>query len=420
MNETTENGSANAADALGAISNQAFRQKAFLQRIALRFGVPPWSLYAALLAGAVVLGYLAYLAVVQIRNDIPVAILMPDPNQVLSVRPQRIGFDGAWLDGHAAATSGFPHVEHYPFPLPSLDTIEKQFEELYDKGFRYFIVTMSDTVLKLTDGGSGSAWTKFLGRHPIDPPILIATVASAPLPDGAVVRRGVIRNYIRSDDEVNQFAAYIDSRGLDPNTTEVFVLYIRDRYGDKAHDLIVEKIRPRAKKTIGIDANANADDFDRVFSDLKDEIDDQKYAFVILVGYGDMVVGMLDVLNNAARVYPNRVDEVLVVSTLTEKDWQPAFYKQTGGQFIPRITTLAPFATGGEEGSGRFKDCDGGAVCQFSYMTLSIVLKCAAERGSEDFLDCFVRRKEEDGFPDIEVSATGDSIVPLRVIVIEK
>lgn len=297
-----------------------------------------------------------------------------------------------------------------------------RFEELYDQGIRYFIVTMSDTVLQLTDGESDSAWAQFSARHPIDPPVLIATVASAPLPVGADVSRGVIRNYIRSDDEVNQFAAYLDARGRDLDTTELFVVYIKDRYGDKAIGLIRERIEPRVE-IIGIEAEsptqeARAAEFDKVVSDLNEKIGNN--ALVILVGYGDMVVGMLDRLNNLAQRNPDRIDEVLVVSTLTEKTWQPDFYKRAAGQtqdqFIRRITTLAPFATGGADLPGKFKECEDGAVCQFSYMTLNVVLKCAAERSSDDFLDCFARRKNEvNGFPYIELSATGDSIVPLRV-----
>lgn len=322
----------------------------------------------------------------------------------------------------------FPNKKYYEFPLPTLGspdwdaispTLDELFEELYGEGIRYFIVTMSDTVLKLTADHpmrGESVWEKFSKRHEIDPPILIATVASAPLPAGAVVSNGVIRNYIRSLDEVNQFVAYMASRNkADP---EVFLLYINDDYGTEARDLIKRKLeqdQQAIKKMIPIELSGN--DFDAIFRELDDEIDDaeNRYTFVILVGYGDMVVGMLDVLNREEQSYQtsgiSRVEEVLAASTLTEKAWQPTFYRDTRGQFLPRISTVKPF--------GENADCEGSVVCQFSHMTLSIVLECDDTRGIEEFFSCFERQTRTSGFPDIELSTKGDSIVPLRIAVTE-
>jgi hypothetical protein len=460
MNGTTETNSGSAAEALGAVSDEGIRRQSTLHRISVRLGVRPVFIQAALLTIAAALAVTAY-RVVPDMIDKPdpsaaagprgVAILLPcsdaeSPQAGSSLKkvctqlntaalPQIAGFD---LVKDERQTFSDPAAEYYyRFPLPDfrdqeaaavLNALDEEFESMYVHGTRYFIVTMSDTVLKLTvqDG----IWAKFLARHLDDPPILIATVASAPLPPGADISRGVIRNYIRSGDEVNQFAAYIDSQNIDVGERQIIVIYIDDGYGQEAVGLIGDKLDKDAEENaIPVRTGREIDPTTERLSaldKLKAQIDGEKHSFVILVGYGDMVSEMLKLLNDEARDQAQDeregtgwIDEVLVVSTLTEAAWQPAFYKGQGqDQFLPRISTLFPFTAGDRKPPA---NCEG-AVCQFSFMTLWIVLTCAEQpniHGIDSFFHCFVNQEQRGArsiqFPDIELSANGDSIVPLRV-----
>jgi hypothetical protein len=370
--------------------------------------------------------------------DVPVAILLPridgESPAWDNAQRQKQGFDKALED--SKKRTGDPYI-YFDFAALSykgndakkkeekqeeIDRVIGRIKDRYenkDGGSRVFIITMSGAVGAVRE--EFKAWAKTVPSR--DRPVLIATVASAP--DIAEQKNGVLRHYIQSKDEVAVMSTYIES--LKPTPQFVGVFYVDDDYGDKAKDLFVERLKdPFEVDTYKTAINVSKEDL--VDSGLKQFMEDvepflmvsaDKSVVAVIVGYGTMISSTLEALRDKAEFE----GLILVVSTLTEKQWRPEFLNHDDQSydhvFANRIHTIGPTAT-------ETDDDRRGVVYQFSYMTLDRTLECtdelksATEDRAESFWDCWIDKettlKLEKNWAEVEITADGDSHVTLKML----
>jgi len=118
---------------------------------------------------------------------------------------QKKGFDSALLDAEQLPNR-LKVVFHEMKRDDPPDQLLKTMQELYDKdGATFFIMTMSGKVLGVRDHFKN--WHNECVRQGRREPILIATVASAP--DIADASSGILRWYVRSEEESSLLAEYL-------------------------------------------------------------------------------------------------------------------------------------------------------------------------------------------------------------------
>ena len=266
---------------------------------------------------------------------------------------------------------------------------------------RVFIITMSGAVKvfrqKFID------WANTLDAD--DRPVLLATVVSAP--EVADFGQGVFRHYIRSRDESDTLATYIES--LAPHPSRIGIIHVSDEYGTSAKDLLKARLERNAsvgayivpfnKPEPGVSVR---DDFNKFIADGND--------LAVVIGYGSMIEMTLDRLKALDTFH----GPILLVSTFTEEGWRPE-QKPEDECFWDRIRYVGPITDDEETDRERR-----GVVFQFSYLTLDRALKCKEERGVEDFWACFTKEQSLSSSgrkwnPHIEFTRHGDSHVSLGI-----
>jgi hypothetical protein len=269
----------------------------------------------------------------------------------------------------------------------------------HNDGVRVFIITMSGAVKLVRP--KFIAWADTL--DPEDRPILLATVVSAP--DVADSAKTVFRHYIRSRDESDTLATYIES--INPAPSRIGIIHVNDQYGISAKELL--KTRLERNTTVGAyivpfgqPEPGVRDDFDKFIADNNE--------LVVVIGYGSMIEVTLDRLKALAGFR----GPILLVSTFTEENWRPE-PDTASNCFWDRIHYVGPI-TDKEETNSEWR----GVVFQFSYLTLDRALICRDQRGVEKFWSCFT----DDGKlknpalkwnPHIEFTRYGDSHVSLGI-----
>lgn len=267
------------------------------------------------------------------------------------------------------------------------------------EGVRVFIITMSGAVKifrqKFID------WADTL--DPDDRPILLATVVSAP--DVADVDKSVFRHYIRSRDESDTLATYIES--LNPNPSRIGIIHVDDEYGVSAKDLLKARLERNATVDayivpFGQPEPGVRDDFGEFVTDNND--------LAVVIGYGSMIEITLDRLKALSGFH----GPILLVSTFTEEGWRPE-QKPEDVCFWDRIHYVGPITDAEETDSERR-----GVVFQFSYLTLDRALKCRDERGVDNFWACFTNDQILEGAgkkwnPHVEFTRHGDAHVSLGI-----
>ena len=322
--------------------------------------------------------------------------------------------------------------------------IYKVLKKWYKGGKRTFVVTMSGAALGIKD--DFKEWAA--DQRKTDQPVLVATIASAP--GIAELDNGIFRHYIRSQDESDVFATFIES--LPPlsgsGDRPVFVLYVDDKYGDAANEDIEERFsETEGIKTIPVAIPVSKQPFRRdntdpcangptvacieqiteenVFSRLSlNRGRDKEDAVVIIIGYGAIIKRLLDALHGGFWESPKFKAKILVVSTFTEEDWRPKpiILDQIGSQLF----TVAPKSP--KENRSPFTR---GVVFQWSYLTLDRALReeCKNARQPEEFWRCWsdtendadhLGMKSPDvhdaDWADVEFTSDGDSRIKLRLL----
>jgi len=429
---------ATAFDAIATVSDAAIERDAAIKRAeamerdALEKTKWHWRLFVLLIAIVVPAVWAAYFWSYSLPplEKLPVAVLLPHteegkPAWDNAVR-QKQGFDEAFEANSAALGDvNKPHVIHFDFGIfaagddESKETeairVLREIQSLYyaDKGVRVFLITMSGAVKEIKP--KFVAWAKDL--DPRDRPTLIATVASAP--GIADQKNGVLRHYIRSEDESDVLSTYIES--LKPTPKVVGVFYVDDPYGEKAMESLSKRLDHdgfRPYKTAIVpkegDVAAEVRKFIERQNSNGESLDNS--AVAVIVGYGEMIRRTLLSLRDVTAPSEERSTRfdgpILVVSTFTEKIWRPT---SLSNDFAERIHTVGP---------GRVaRDPDKiGVVFQFSYMTLDRVIRCRDERGPERFWNCWNSSEttkkidESKRWADVEFTANGDSRVSLKLL----
>lgn len=349
------------------------------------------------------------------------------------------------------------HVHRFPYPFekPAGDQpcdkpkeeqisdyckIFDQLDEWYDAGKRIFVVTMSGAALEIRD--DFKLWAE--GKPQTDQPVLVATVASAP--GIANLEDGVFRHYIRSQDESDVFATFVES--LPPlsgsGDRPVFVLYVDDKYGIAANRNIKKRLGEAGIKTQGshipvkraLSDEKTGDHCDNgptkecielkteqsVFLDSAPNGDRKnRDAIVIIVGYGTIIERLLNALRGELWQHPRYEGEVIVVSTFTEEAWRPQWLDSD--EMRTQVNTVAPKSPKAND-----LPYTRGVVFQWSYLTLDRALAlrnvkgCENVREHDEFWHCWANYGEHRGVEDkdiwaeVEFTESGDSRVKLRLL----
>lgn len=352
---------------------------------------------------------------------LPVAVLLPDKETGLvadNAARQWAGFKLALEDNQVELEDLPEYVHHFSYPVQGREQKQALIDRLegwYQGGKRVFIITMSGAVTAIK--------TEFIewaeSKPEYDRPILVATVASAP---GVADRKnGVFRHYIRSKDESNVLATYIESQ----NINEVKVFYVNDKYGQEAWEILNERL-----SSLGItippspvELSDNEEKIQNLVSDWLRNSMGRKNGVVVIVGYGLMVNRMLEALRNLEIRGSRFEGKILVVSTLTEEIWRPSYLGDDSSQsrdpqFANRIYTVGP----GKRDPDAMKN---GVVFQFSYLTLDRAIACSQSRGIEAFWSCWKNQSTPTSrtgqqWGTVEYMADGDSYVWLQLLQYEQ
>lgn len=433
-------------DAIDAIVQEGARRHRARSLKAILFAV------ALAVVGIPAIYYLFYLPDL---HKVPVAVLLPCTDEACpdemgrnkvadNAARQLEGFSQAFTD--ASIKEGNQHIHHFAYPVerpaftahscksPSerpysrdLADIHCQMEDWYNEGIRIFIITMSGAVKEVKEGFI--RWSETLPEN--DRPVLIATVASAPTTNNKPLAnraKGVLRHYIRSQDESSVFSSFIEAK--QPNQVRVF--YFDDTYGKEAERDIRNRLERLKQGLITRDSSLVKPGSERQkVLEWMERSDFDPDAVVVVIGYGSMIKNTL----KALRTETVKTDlgerrfngTVLVASTYTECKWrldsevgasEKCLDKRSGqmDEFHKRIYTVGP--------GGRVDDeQQRGVVYQFSYLTLDRALKCADARGVDMFWECWSDTRETkpsargaDWQATVEFTASGDSHVSLQLL----
>lgn len=358
----------------------------------------------------------------------PVAVILPNPNEGVvkdNAARQLEGFELAFEENDVTKKR-HQHKFYFTFPLKveqsenpsegedidyceqiddkkatdSRHAINEKIKCWYDEGIRTFIITMSGAALKINNDFAN--WAQTL--PPNDRPVLVATVASAP--NIADRQSGVFRHYIRSRDESDVLATYIEAI----SATRAGIFHVKDDYGEHAKDLLKNRLAQKMGKD-NIDVYGVGDEASiRIeTSNFVGEVPDNERAVAVIIGYGDMIRNTLDSLKNS----PTFTGDVLVVSTFTEEKWRPK-HEPGDESFQRRIRYVGPHTSEVEDDSNLR-----GVVFQFSFLTLDRTLKCKDERGIDDFWNCFTTTTPTStgqDWAEVEYTKDGDSHIALRLL----
>jgi protein kinase-like protein len=341
-------------------------------------------------------------------HPLKVAVFFPDPKRSGPAYEdgaiQQSGFQTAY-DEYAQHTASAEQPAWNPYLLPSdsgnvslRDQLLPRMQTLYKAGYRVFVITMSAAALELRP--VFEQWRRQLGT---DLPVLISTVSSAP--NIANRKEGILRFYIRSEEEASELARYAAWK---QDVRRLGVFYVTDSaqrpnpygYGGLmavSHEFekdLERTVEPHPVLANGADATAEVAKFVAAASGR------DVGAFVI--GYDTMLKETLKALISSRFSGP-----ILTSSTLTEMRWQPEDNSRDS-----QIYTVTPH----RDTRGR-PQAENGVVFLFSKLTLASTLKCASRSSdTRSFVDCWEGdTSESGGFVGVTHLSDGDTIVPVLV-----
>jgi hypothetical protein len=322
-------------------------------------------------------------------------VLLPKPGDGSvgkNAERQWQGFSKAFEDNTVDKNDWKTHRFAYPTKGKELEDIETKIEEWYEDGVRIFIITMSGAVISVKEKFKSFAAKQDEG----DRPILVATVASAPKlvsPDD-----GVFRHYVRSRDEADVLATFIET--LENPFLGVF--FVDDDYGDGAVETLDERLDDFFAR--GIRLQSQEEDIEKSVVEFLSQANNahpRSESVAVIVGYGPMINSIIMELQRNAFE-----GQILAVSTFTEAAWRPASLDQSLKERIHTVGTWPVAKT----------LHDRGVVYQFSYLTLDRALNCRDHRGVEALWQCFRDAEPNKTWATVEFTDEGDSHVSLRLL----
>ena len=323
-------------------------------------------------------------------TDPSICVFLPDPARSPDGSfyqdgvVQKRGFDKAVQDADKLPNRlkvDFQYMKREETP----EELLKRMRECYQgSGATFFIMTMSSKTGDLHE--HFKRWHDECHRRGGREPVLIATVASAP--DIADASGGILRWYIRSEEESALLAEYLRWKEA---VTHVGVFYITrnagqadDRYGNRG----MQEFHDRFISGLG---GSSIDDYSTTAGTAKSKVatflaknqSNTKQApnvvGAFIVGYGDMVREVLAELISQGFAGP-----IACASTLTEPDWQPQ-----GTNADKRIFTVLPRMS---DPRTKLQKDDRNVVFFFSKQTLFRVLELTAkDSDSRTFVDRWIK-----------------------------
>jgi hypothetical protein len=347
------------------------------------------------------------------KRDCPfnIAVFYPNPRGDRAANKdgvvQKAGFDEAFemFDGGVKDT----HVYEYEFDVQSKEEFVKPILEkmkiLYSEhDVRVFILTMDSASLRIRS--DFSAWRDSIENNN-EKPLLICTVASAP--NIADLKSGILRFYIRSEEESVELARY----GFwAKHVTKAAVFFItkeqkkrNDPYGEKSCELFVDEFTALGGKIVGtFEIDHGGRPAPEKVAELIGSSNDSNTA-VFVVGYGTMFKATLEEL-----LRQKFAGVILCASTVTEEDWRPK-----GLELFP-TATIEPLRRKGARAPSEFEK---NVVRFFAYQTLLKALECAKDARSTPEFIRYWQKESEGGVADIldvESLANGDTVVKIRAV----
>ena len=284
-----------------------------------------------------------------------------------------------------------------------LQCMQKLYEERHSM---YFIMTMSSKVEEISAGFK--AWHNQCVSANKAPPVLIATVASAP--ELADVKNGIVRWYIRSDEESRDLANKLDKLGF--ASAAAFCItrtpgMCDDRYGKEGFQKFCEYFD--GKVLPGFCFYVTAKTVKAHVKNFLDKIPETEKCGVFVIGYGDMVKNTLTEL-----ITGGYNGCIVCTSTLTDPHWQPPANVLVMAQAqSTQIFTVLPAPIDHWVGKNR------NVVFLFARKTLMRVLKLTAgQTKTQAFLNKWLEKDPEETLkqtPQID----GDIEVKVRIVDIE-
>jgi hypothetical protein len=340
-----------------------------------------------------------------------VQVFVPDPTRAT---------DGAFYQDGLVQVRGFEKAKQDAEALPrcltvvfqpikreeTADELVKRMQVLYEQGSTYFIMTMSGKVSDIKNHFGN--WHAACVREGRRRPILVATVASAP--DLADASKGILRSYIRSDEESALLAQFARWKLA---CTRVIVFFITrsarqadDTYGRRGMEVFRDRFQALGGSTVvpvAVTATTAKGEVERQMGLPENKDAAQTTMAIFVVGYGDMIRNTLSELVSQKFAGP-----ILCASTLTEPDWQP-----DDKQADNRIFTVLPRLV---DPRARLTGDDKNIVFFFAKKTLFRVLELTAQ--STDSTTFIARWTAGEQKPqlDQEYLANGDTIVQLDVV----
>lgn len=254
--------------------------------------------------------------------------------QVFLPNPDGDPDDEFYQDG-LAQRRGFVRAEQFAASIPdrlavTYQAVEKneraeqlieRMKRLYEKqDALYFVMTMSSVVTKVRPGFL--RWRKQCINDEKPPPVLIATVTSAP--DVADASNGIFRWYIRSGEESESLANYLLWRTVVDHVGVFFIEHNDGQqdspYGLSAMKTFIKHFDGRGKQAIAYSATAATAKYKvrQWVLDLSRQWGTNLRTGAFVVGYGKMLK------NVVAEILETGLDvQIACTSTLTGKDWQP-------------------------------------------------------------------------------------------------
>jgi ABC-type branched-subunit amino acid transport system substrate-binding protein len=326
---------------------------------------------------------------------------------------QRLGFDQAIKEAARegiATNVNFNKMHQDNTCQTTLDEMKDQ----YRKGSRIFVMTMSGKVQEISEGFKKWHNSFTTARSKRRAPILIVTVASAP--NLADVKSGIVRWYIRSEEESRLLADYLRICGY--TCAAAFGVTHTDGTTDSAYGREGVKQFCEEFQDIGGTVQPNMRFFTTAKS-AKNEV--AKFLTrlnhgcrtgIFVVGYGDMVKNTLQELIGGG--YEGCI---VCTSTLTDRQWQPS--ESGWNKDRLKIFTITPRLSNPTD---NLTGNDRNVVFFFAKKTLLRVLKMTARNlNTTTFLD-----KWTDGIdamplePRLEYFKCGDVLVHSHIVSLEE
>lgn len=320
---------------------------------------------------------------------------------------QHQAFSHAWADSDQHALTRLK-VDYEPMTegMGARDLLSSMQRLYAEKRATYFLMTMSSKVHCISN--AFGQWHSQCKREGKRLPVLISTVASAP--NLANVHRGILRWYVRSQEESAVLAQYLR---WEKKTRHVGIFFVTHRdgemasqYGTTGKDIFKDFFSHLEGETRHYAVTAEtAAQHVKQWLDSAQDIPD-KGAFVI--GYGGMMKRTLEALIQNKFQGP-----IACSSTLTRKEWQPGNTSYDGN-----ICTVLPRLKGSKEHLG---GNDRDVVFFFAKETLRRVIEMTSQDAdAETFLERW-KNGEYQVPPHIaqlceEHLSNGDTIISLETV----